>query len=73
MKPHANSGQKADYPLTPFTAARNIAIVVPHPLSKKTDEPRTSPPDEETLSRLNAMARQYPFCIRHKGKDSGLL
>ncbi len=73
MKPNANSGRSANYPLTPFSVARNAAIVVPHPLSKKIDEPRSSPPDEETLLRLNAMAKQYPFCILHREKNSKLL
>ena len=74
MKPNANSGRSADFPLTtPFTVTKitktAAAKVVPHPLSKKTEEPHISPPDEETLMRLNAMAKQYPFCIRHKGNN----
>ena len=70
MKPNANSGRSANYPLTPFTVAKAAAAkVVPHPLSKKSEDPHTSPPDEETVLRLNAMARQYPFCIRHRGNN----
>lgn len=31
------------------------------------------PPDEETISRLNAIAREYPFCVYYKQNDSSLL
>lgn len=32
------------------------------------------PPNEETLKRLNAMAKQYPFCIHHRAPfNKGLL
>jgi hypothetical protein len=70
MKPNANSGRSANYALTPFTVTKaGAAKVVPHPLSKKPEDSHTSPPDEETLLRLNAMAKQYPFCIRHRGNN----
>lgn len=72
MKPNANSGRSANFPLTPI-AAKNIAIVVPHPLSKKSEEPHAAPPDEETLMRLNAMAKKHPFCIRHRQNNNRLL
>jgi len=32
-----------------------------------------APPDEETISRLNAIAREYPFCAYFKQSDSSLL
>ena len=28
------------------------------------------PPNEETLERLNAMAKGYPFCIMYKEKNN---
>jgi hypothetical protein len=31
------------------------------------------PPDEETISRLNAIAREYPFCVYFKQNDISLL
>jgi hypothetical protein len=52
------------------------AKIVRHPDSKKIqeDEINVDPPDEETLRRLNAMAKQYPFCILHRGPyNRGLL
>lgn len=73
MKPHANPGRSANFPSTPFAVAKNIAKVVPHPLSKKTEESHVGPPDEETLLRLNAMAKRYPFCILHREKNNKLL
>lgn len=74
MKPNPNSGISANFPLTPFTVAKAAAAkVVPHPLSKLPGEKHVSPPDEETLLRLNAMAGKYPFCIRHRANNSNLL
>ena len=58
------------------------AKIIRHPDSRKikkvpggTPTPHVTvvPPDEETLARLNAMAKQHPFCIRHKGNNSQLL
>lgn len=31
------------------------------------------PPDEETVSRLNAIAREYPFCVYFKENGISLL
>jgi len=31
------------------------------------------PPNEETINRLNAIAREYPFCVNFKQKNSYLL
>lgn len=73
MKSNPNSGRTANFPLTPFTVAKTAAKVVPHPLSKLPEEKHVSPPDEETLLRLNAMAGKYPFCIRHRTNNSNLL
>jgi hypothetical protein len=72
MKPTANTGRPAKFLPTPF-AIKSPARVITHPLSKKAEESHIPPPDEETLLRLNAMAKQYPFCILHREKDSNLL
>ncbi len=31
------------------------------------------PPNEETISKLNAIAREYPFCVNFKQQNSFLL
>ncbi|MDF2189935.1 hypothetical protein [Paraflavitalea sp. CAU 1676] len=31
------------------------------------------PPDEETVNRLNAIAREYPFCVYFKQSTISLL
>ena len=50
------------------------AKIVRHPQAKKPkDSSLLSPPDEETVRRLNLLAKQYPFCIRHRGNNSNLL
>lgn len=40
-----------------------------HPESNKTPQP----PDEDTVARLNAMAREYPYCAWGKPKNNTLL
>lgn len=58
---------------TPLTALPT-AKIVRHPSSKmELEDHRFPPPDEETLRRLNVLAKQYPFCIMHKGSNSPLL
>jgi hypothetical protein len=53
-------------PLTALPTAK----IVRHPKAKKLEEMHSSEqPDEETLLRLNAMAKQYPFCILHRGNN----
>lgn len=71
MKSNVVPVSSADSPLTVLP----IAKIVRHPRAKKPKEEdaRMMPPDEETVSRLNAMARQYPFCVHHKGTNSQLL
>jgi hypothetical protein len=51
------------------------AKIVRHPRAKRDmeDVPELAPPDEETLKRLNVLAKQFPFCIRHRGSNSPLL
>jgi hypothetical protein len=71
MKHNAISAIPASPPMTALTTAK----IVRHPRSKKIkDQFSLDPPDEDTLRRLNAMAKQYPFCILHRGNNnSGLL
>ena len=63
MKPSVIPANPVSSPLSVLPTAK----IVKHPRSKKTVEDVPSPPDEETISRLNAIARQYPFCVRHRG------
>jgi hypothetical protein len=51
------------------------AKIVRHPRAKRNlaEIPELAPPDEETLKRLNFLAKQFPFCIRHRGSNSPLL
>lgn len=70
MKPDTISANAVSSPMNAVVTAK----VIRHPHSKKAKEvPLNPPPDEETLQRLNAMAKQYPFCILHKGKNTRLL
>lgn len=53
-----------------------IAKIVRHPRSKKAKEeqaPVSPPPDEEVIQRLNAMAKQFPFCILHRNNSHSRL
>jgi hypothetical protein len=58
-------------PLTVIPTAK----IVRHPRSKKMkeDDLQVDPPDEETLKRLNFLARQYPFCILQRGNQHNWL
>lgn len=57
-------------PLTALPTAK----IVRHPSSRmEMEDHRLTPPDEETLNRLNVLAKQHPFCIMHKGSNSPLL
>jgi hypothetical protein len=81
MKPNVIpvTSASANSPLTVLPTAK----IVRHPRSKKIREEdmpiirmdsALDPPDEETLRRLNAIARQYPFCVLHRGnRHNGLL
>ncbi|HEV3414630.1 MAG TPA: hypothetical protein VG101_19255 [Puia sp.] len=67
-----NKTTSASLSLTALPTAK----IVRHPQSKRMQEDdfTVDPPDEETLKRLNAMAKQYPFCILHRGPHNrGLL
>ena len=60
--------------VSPTLTALPTAKIVRHPQAKQLkDTPLLSPPDEETIHRLNLLAKQYPFCIRHRGNNSNLL
>jgi len=81
MKPNVIpvTSASANSPLTVLPTAK----IVRHPRSKRVREEdmplirldsSLDPPDEETLRRLNAIARQYPFCVLHRGnRHNGLL
>jgi type III secretory pathway lipoprotein EscJ len=83
MKPSIVPAQKttsaSSSTLTVLPTAK--AKIVRHPQSKKIEEKTllkkkslVSPPDEETLKRLNAIAQQHPFCVSHRdGHHRGLL
>jgi hypothetical protein len=75
MKPSIVPAKRTHSASSPLTALPT-AKIVRHPDSRKMqeDEINVDPPDEETLRRLNAMAKQYPFCILHRGPyNRGLL
>jgi len=58
---------------SPLTALPTAKIVRPPRSKVEQDSPSLAPPDEETLRRLNVLAKQYPFCRLHKGSNSPLL
>jgi len=61
-------------PASSSLTALPTAKIVRHPRSKMEQEGSPMPPpDEETLRRLNVLAKQYPFCRLHKGSNSPLL
>jgi len=70
-------------PVTPTTVSRPLtalptAKIVRHPKAKKLEEEHYAEdhsvqPDEETCKRLNAMAKEYPFCILHRGNNHSWL
>lgn len=71
MKPNANLGSTAaKLPPASLSLAEARARIVHHHRTKKAKDAPVGPPDEETLLRLNAMAKQYPFCIQHRGKNA---
>jgi hypothetical protein len=70
MKPNVVSATTppASSPLTALPTAK----IVRHPRSKVEADETLPPPDEETLRRLNVLAKQL-FCRLHKGSNSPLL
>jgi hypothetical protein len=71
MKPNA---------VTPRILSKVMPRVVNAPLPKPISNLQTlpsdlnskkvNPPDEETLDRLNAIVKQYPFCIYYRQKKN---
>lgn len=55
------------------TATRNLDPVTAaeHQFTQEKSTP--APPSEETLARLNAIAREYPFCAYIKQKNTFML
>ena len=75
MKPSIVPAKKATSASSPLTVLPT-AKIVRHPDSKRLQEKEftVAPPDDEIIKRLNAMAKQYPFCILHRGPfNRGLL
>jgi hypothetical protein len=75
MKPNTLTAAAAASPTSLSLTTLPTAKIVRHPQAKKKvrDEKLMTPPDEETIERLNTLAKQHPFCIRHKGTNSSLL
>jgi len=74
MKPNALTAATAANPISSSLTALSSAKIVRHPQAKKVQEKALlTPPDEATIERLNMLAKQHPFCIRHKGTNSSLL
>jgi len=72
MKPNALTAKVKS--VSSSLTALPTAKIVRHPQAKKAkDDLMLTPPDEETIQRLNFLAKQYPFCIRHKGTNKVLL
>jgi hypothetical protein len=74
MKPNVvTANSSISSPLTVLPTAK----IVRHPRAKKEMEEsnysEVAIPSEETLRRLNMLAKQHPFCIRHRGTNSPLL
>lgn len=70
MKPNTLPVSSVSSTLTALPTAK----IVRHPQAKKVQgEALQSPPDEETIRRLNTLAKQHPFCVRHRGTDNSLL
>lgn len=63
MKPHAAIPQNAFWPL-PKPVKQNPSK------SKKLIRSAVPPPDEESLRKINEVARQYPFCIYYREKNN---
>jgi hypothetical protein len=63
MKPHAATPQITLGPLP--KPVKNSSISTAKKLPKA-----VPPPDEETLKRLNAIVKEYPFCIYYKEKNN---
>jgi hypothetical protein len=72
MKPNVVAATTSTPISSPLTALPT-AKIVQHPRATKVVKATLTPPDEETLKRLNVLAKQFPFCIRHRGTNSPIL
>jgi hypothetical protein len=74
MNSNAVSVTNATSVSSPLTALPT-AKIVRHPKAKQLKEEHAfaEQPDEETLLRLNAMAKKYPFCILQRGNNHSWL
>jgi hypothetical protein len=72
MKPNVVAATTSTLTSSTLTALPT-AKIVQHPRAAKVIKKTPTPPDEETLKRLNVLANQFPFCIRHRGTNSPLL
>jgi len=72
MKP--NTATATATSVSSSLTALPTAKIVRHPQAKKAkDGLLLAPPDEETIRRLNVLAKQHPFCVRHRGTNGSLL
>ncbi len=72
MKPNVVAATASIPTSSPLTALPT-AKIVQHPRAAKVIKKTLTPPDEETLKRLNVLAKQFPFCIRHRGTNHPIL
>jgi hypothetical protein len=72
MKPNVVAATASNSSSSQLTALPT-AKIVQHPRAAKIIKKTLTPPDEETLKRLNVLANQFPFCIRHRGTNSPIL
>ncbi|HLK28646.1 MAG TPA: hypothetical protein VKT28_08695 [Puia sp.] len=63
MKPHAATQQTMPGPLPKPIKSNSYRAT-------KITSHSVPPPDEETLQRLNAMVKEYPFCIYYREKKN---
>ena len=57
------------YPISPFFKTVNI----PEKLPVKRKKQKPSPPSEETVTRLNDLVKQTPFCFYYRERDNDVL
>ncbi len=61
-----------DYPL-PSLPTFYTTVNIPETKAVKRKKLKSLPPSEETVSRLNDLARQTPFCYYYREKENDLL
>lgn len=66
--------KKLQYSYLPADANSRSKAAKGHTATKETTKHSIPvPPDEETLRRLNAIAREYPFCVYFKQSSISIL